>query len=48
MKKVIGYHECPDCGSGFASTHYRTCRHTGIDPRDIRSPLNGTRAQGGK
>ena len=36
----IGYIDCPECGAGFATTHWRTCKHVGIDPLDIRSPLN--------
>jgi hypothetical protein len=35
----VGYHECPKCGAGFATTHASGCTHAGINPRDISSPL---------
>jgi len=36
----VSYASCPDCGASFATTHFTGCQHTGIDPRDIASPLS--------
>ncbi len=41
----VGYHQCPCCGATYASTHYSACPHSGLDPRDIRSPLSDTNRQ---
>ena len=40
MTGLIGYARCPDCDASAHHTHYHSCPHAGLDPRDIPSPLN--------
>ena len=40
MTGLIGYARCPDCDASAHHTHYHSCQHAGLDPRDIPSPLN--------